>query len=300
MSITVKSFFSGIGGMDLGLAESGLEIVESYEIDKKACETLRRNFKHTIRECDITKLTVLDQPHADVYVGTFPCQHYSKIADINGTRNGDALFLDFFRHIAIATPEMFIIENVPGMLKFKVVMECFTKLPGYYVRVECPIDAKNWLPQKRERVFIIGTKKPFNNISYPDNNPVKMKDIIEVGAKVHTPAYVSKRLNGNYRDLPIITDLEGIAPTCVAHYSKDRSTRLINDGISIRPYSKLEYARLQGFPDWFSFYGTDNDAYRQIGNAVAVPVARWIGKNVIRYFNNYFRNYNDKGSVILQ
>ncbi|MFL0507588.1 DNA cytosine methyltransferase [Ureibacillus sp. 179-F W5.1 NHS] len=111
-----------------------------------------------------------------------------------------------------------------------------------------------------------------------------MRDIIDVGTEVYTPNYVKKRLEGNYRDKPIITDLDGIAPTCVAHYAKDRSTRLINDGKSIRPYSRIEYARLQGFPDWFEFEGTDNDAYRQIGNAVPVHMGYWIGKQLKKYF----------------
>ena len=81
----------------------------------------------------------------------------------------------------------------------------------------------------------------------------------------------------------VIIGLDGKAPTCVAHYAKDRSTRLINDGKSIRPYSVKEYARLQGFPDWFNFAGTENDAYRQIGNAVAVDMGRWVGSQIKRY-----------------
>ena len=61
---------------------------------------------------------------------------------------------------------------------------------------------------------------------------------------------------------------------------------MIKDGKRIRPYTVREYARLQGFPDWFEFCGTDNDAYRQIGNAVAVPMGRWIGKQIVKYFNS--------------
>lgn len=282
--ITAKSYFSGAGGMDLGIIESGIDILESFEIDKKACATLRNNFKHKVNETDITKITVLDQQDADVYIGTFPCTRYSNIADIHGTRTGDDLFLHFFRHIALAQPEAYVIENVPGMKKFQVVMECMTRLPNYYVRVECPVNANMWLPQERKRLIVIGTKKPFNNLDYPENVPTKMRDIIDVGAEVYTPSYVQKRLNGEYRDKPIISDLDGIAPTCVAHYARDRSTRLINDGKSIRPYSRTEYARLQGFPDWFKFDGTDNDAYRQIGNAVAVPMGYWIGKQLKKYF----------------
>lgn len=273
--------------MDLGMVEAGIEVVESFEIDKTACMTLRKNFSHKINECDITKITVLDQQDADIYIGTFPCTKYSSIADIHGTRTGDDLFLHFFRHVALAQPEMYIVENVPGMKKFQVVMECLTRLPNYYVRVECPVNASMWLPQERKRLIVIGTKKPFNNLQYPNGKATKMRDIIDIGAEVYTPDYVQKRLNGEYRDRPIITDLDGKAPTCVAHYAKDRSTRLINDGKSVRPYSVREYARCQGFPDWFDFSGTDNDAYRQIGNGVAVPMGRWVGKEAIRYFSSH-------------
>ena len=61
MEITAKSYFSGAGGMDLGIQEAGINILESYEIDKKCCETLRKNFNHKVNEADITKITVLDQ-----------------------------------------------------------------------------------------------------------------------------------------------------------------------------------------------------------------------------------------------
>lgn len=288
MQITAKSYFSGAGGMDLGIEESGINIIESYEIDKKCCDTLRKNFKHHVNESDITQITVLDQNDADVYIGTFPCTRYSTIADISGTRTGDDLFLHFFRHIALAQPEMYVVENVPGMLKFKVVMEALTKLPDYYVRVECPINANMWLPQERKRLILIGSKKPFTNFDYPDSQPLKLKDIIENDASIDIPQYVYNRINGKYRDKPIISDPDNddLAPTCVAHYAKDKGTRLIKDRKRIRPYTVREYARLQGFPDWFEFCGTDNDAYRQIGNAVAVPMGRWIGKQIVKYFNS--------------
>lgn len=288
MQITAKSYFSGAGGMDLGIEESGIDIIESYEIDKKCCDTLRKNFKHHVNESDITQITVLDQNDADVYIGTFPCTRYSTIADISGTRTGDDLFLHFFRHIALAQPEMYVVENVPGMLKFKVVMEALTKLPDYYVRVECPINANMWLPQERKRLILIGSKKPFTNFDYPDSQPLKLKDVIEKDASINIPQYVYNRINGKYRDKPIVSDPDNddLAPTCVAHYAKDKGTRLIKDRQRIRPYTVREYARLQGFPDWFEFCGTDNDAYRQIGNAVAVPMGRWIGKQIVKYFNS--------------
>lgn len=286
MGITVKSYFSGAGGMDLGIKEAGINILESFEIDKKCCDTLRKNFNHKVNECDIAKITVLDQQDADVYIGTFPCTKYSTAADINGTRTGDDLFLHFFRRIVLAKPEMYVVENVPGMLKFRVVMEALTKLPDYYVRIECPVNANMWLPQERKRLILIGSKKPFSRFEYPERKPLRLKDILEKDSEVDIPQYVLNRINGKYRDNPIVSDPENddLAPTCVAHYAKDKGTRLIKDGKRIRPYTVREYARLQGFPDWFQFCGTDNDAYRQIGNAVAVPMGRWIGEQIVRYF----------------
>ena len=274
--------------MDLGIEEAGINILESFEIDKKCCQTLRKNFKHRVNEADITQITVLDQQDADVYIGTFPCTKYSTAADINGTRTGDDLFLHFFRHIALAQPEMYVVENVPGMLKFKVVMEALTKLPDYYVRVECTIDSNICLPQNRKLLILIGSKKPFTNFEYPDEKPIRLKDIIEKDVEIDIPQYVLNRINGNYRDKPIVSDPDNgdFAPTCVAHYAKDKGTRLVKDGKRIRPYTVREYARLQGFPDWFEFCGTDNDAYRQIGNAVAVPMGNWIGKQIVKYFEN--------------
>jgi DNA (cytosine-5)-methyltransferase 1 len=100
---------------------------------------------------------------------------------------------------------------------------------------------------------------------------------------------VGRRLAGKYRDRPIVSDPQrgDIAPTCVAHYAKDLSTRLVADGRfphGARPYTVREYARLQGVPDTFTFAGGESDAYRMIGNGVSVPVGKWIGAEIARYF----------------
>lgn len=285
--ITAKSYFSGAGGMDLGLSLAGIDILQSYEIDDNCCKTLRYNFNHEILQEDISKITVLDQMDADIYVGTFPCTKYSTAANMHGTRTGDDLFLHFFRHVALARPEMYIVENVPGMKKFRVVMEALTKLPDYYVRIECPINANMWLPQNRERLILIGTKKPFDNLEYPLSKPLRLKDILENDSEINIPNYVYTRLNGKYRDRPIISDVmndAAFAPCCVAHYSKDVSTRLIKIGNTIRPYTVKEWARLQGFPDNFRFAGSNSETYKQIGNAVAVPMGEWVGRQALKYF----------------
>lgn len=276
----------------MGLTEAGCDVIQSLEYDPACCETLRRNFSGKVVSKDIRNVTVLDQPESDVIALTFPCTRYSTIADIHGTRTGDELFLHAFRHIALERPDAFVVENVPGMRKFKVVMECFTKLPDYYVNVFCPLDAANWLPQRRNRLILIGTRRPFSiTAPAPSVYRTKLRDIIERDVDIHIPDYVVSRIKGKYRDRPIISDPDNtheLAPTCVAHYHKDLSTRLVKDKtypLGVRPYTVREYARLQGFPDSFQFAGGDREAYKQIGNAVAVPVGRWIGQQLVRYFN---------------
>lgn len=287
---TAKSYFSGAGLMDLGMMNAGINIVKSLEIDKKCCNTLRKNFNHQIDERDISKITVLDQERTDIIIGTYPCTKYSTIADIHGARTGDELYLHFFRHIALEKPEAYVVENVPGMKKFPIVMEAMSKLPDYYVNIFCPLDTHLWLPQKRSRLILIGTKKNVM-ISPPQNSRrIKLSEIIEECPNMEIPEYVQKRMSGAYRDMPIISDPEkdDIAPTCVAHYAKDLGTRMVKDKshpLGVRPYTAREYARLQGVPDWFVFDGTDRDAYRQIGNGVSVPVAEWIGNQLMKYFN---------------
>lgn len=290
MRPTAKGYFSGCGGMEIGMMQAGVDIIQSLDLDTTATDCMKDNpgyFNHSVLNADIKDITVKEQERTNIIVGTYPCTKYSTIADIHGTRTGDDLFLHFFRHIAIEQPEMYVVENVPGMKKFKVVMEAMTQLPGYYVNVFCPVDAENWLPQRRKRLILIGTIKPFFIAHPSQTRTIRIKDIIEKGAEVHTPDYVQKRLSGKYRDKPIIVDPcqpGAVAPCCVAHYSKDQSTRLIKDGNVLRPFTVREYARLQGFPDDFKFKNERN-SYKLIGNAVPVPMGRWIGEQAIKYFN---------------
>jgi DNA (cytosine-5)-methyltransferase 1 len=291
---TAKGYFSGCGGLEIGIMQAGIDVIQSLDLDTEATDCMKNNkhyFSHSILNVDIKEKTVLEQPESDIILGTYPCTKYSAIADIHGTRTGDDLFLHFFRHIAISRPEMYIVENVPGMKKFKVVMEAMTKLPEYYVNVFCPVDALNWLPQSRKRLILIGTRKPFNiEAPKPESKRPKLKDLLEDAPTVEIPDYVISRLNGKYRDLPIIVDPEksySVAPTCVAHYSKDLSTRLIKDEKSkygFRPFSVREYARLQGFPDDFLFENK-RSSYKLIGNAVPVPMGKWVGEQAMKYFN---------------
>jgi len=289
-TILTNTYFSGAGLMEIGLQSGGLTLQQSFEIDSVCCDTMRRNFSHEVVQCDITRKLVYAEKECHVMVATYPCTKYSPIGDIHGVRTGDDLFLHFFRHVAIRRPEIYVVENVPGMKKFPVVMEAMTKLPDYYVHVECPVRSSTWLPQKRDRLIIIGSRRSFLWREPAAGRAVTLSEILEAEPAPHIPNYVVKRLSGAYRDRPIISDPKrgDIAPTCVAHYAKDLSTRLVADERflhGVRPYTVREYARLQGVPDSFTFSGTDRSAYRMIGNGVSVPVGQWIAAEIVRYFN---------------
>lgn len=287
-----NSYFSGMGLMDMGLMDAGIDVRQSLDLDKDAIDHIKLNrhrFNHKIVHEDIANMKVLSQIDCDVMVMTYPCTKYSTAADINGVRTGDELYLHALRHIALKQPEVYVLENVPGMKKFPVVMEAMTRLPQYYITVFCPVETTNWLPQKRNRLIVIGTKKPFT-IQHPvaDKNRVTMKDIIEKDVEIDIPDYIYNRITGGYRDLPIIVDAEtGIAPTCVAHYAKDQGTRMVRDKRyphGLRPFTIREYTRLQGCPDDVVFSGKRSD-YKLIGNGVPFPMAHWIGSQIMRYFN---------------
>jgi DNA (cytosine-5)-methyltransferase 1 len=290
MNINVNSYFSGGGLLDTGFLLGGLNLQHGYEIDRVACQVQRDNLGDHVTECDITDKCVLDDSEAHVMAFTYPCTKYSTIADIHGTRTGDELFLHAFRHMAIARPDIFVIENVPGIMKFPVVVEAMTNLPDYFITTFCPVQASQLLPQDRKRVIIIGSRRPFDWSPPEVKNRVTLADIVEEDPRITLPSAIVARMSGKYRDKPIISDpLKGdIAPTCVAHYAKDKSTRLLADKrypLGVRPYSVREFARLQGVPDWYQFNCSDTEAYRIIGNGVPVVWGEWLATEIKRYYN---------------
>lgn len=291
--IQAKSYFSGAGGLDLGLSQSGIDIIQSLELDQYACETLRHNFKHEVIETDIRDIKVKDQPWTPILTGTYPCTKYSNIASVTGNRTGDELFLHFFRHIAISEPEMYIVENVPGMKAFPIVMEAMQELPDYYINILCPVNSLNWLPQSRPRLILIGTRKPFFLDQPRETTRPTLKDLLDPWNEVRPGQSIINRYNGEYRDKPIVLDPEDpntYARTLLANYAKNPSHMVVLDKDvpeGYRPFSVREYARLQGFPDWFKFAGSKGEQYKQIGNAVVVPLGKYIGEEATRYFKMY-------------
>jgi|GEM_PF-242245 len=310
--ILANSYYSGAGLLDIGLEMAGIKIQQSFEIDPIACATQRLNFRHDIVQSDITQKLVRDELECHLMAATYPCTKYAPIAAISGTLTGDDLFLHFFRHIAIRRPEMYIVENVPGMKRFPVVMEAMSQLPGYYVKVFCPINAiECGLPQDRKRLILIGSRRPFTWRKPENTRQITLKEILEDDPQVKITKSVINRLNGKYRDLPIISNpaTGDLAPTCVAHYSKDKSTTLVVDPNSdlidprsknrVRPWTSREYANLQGVPRSFKFAGTDNQMYKQVGNGVPVNMGIWLGTEANRYFGRKQREIGfERGAYI--
>ncbi len=104
---TAKGYFSGCGGMEIGIMQAGINLIQSLDLDIEAITCMKLNshyFSHAVLTADIKYITVLEQPATDIIVGTYPCTKYSSIADIHGRSAGDDLFLHLFRHIAIEKP----------------------------------------------------------------------------------------------------------------------------------------------------------------------------------------------------
>jgi DNA (cytosine-5)-methyltransferase 1 len=166
--ITAVSLFAGVGGFDLALERSGVKVVASVEIDKKAQEVLRRHFPNSTIFGDVTGVTGEQliqcgfNPKRGIITGGFPCQDLSvagKRAGLQGNRSG--LFWEIVRLLTETKAENFILENVPGLLSsndgrdFAVVLSALDDI-GFDVAWRV-CDAQFYgVPQRRRRVFIVG------------------------------------------------------------------------------------------------------------------------------------------------
>lgn len=296
---TINGYFSGCCLMEIGIQKSGCQLGQSFEIDRDCVKVARANFDHKISRCDLRHKLAGDEEPCDAAVFTYPCKQYSPIGALHKKRKrnragqqltGDELYMHAFRHAALNRYPVYVAENVPGMKMFPVVMEAMTRLPGYHVTVFCPVQSAMWLPQHRDRLIIFASQRRFDwRAPEAPTRRVRLREIVERDPEFSMPDYVKARLRGDYRDRPIISDpaRDDLAPTCVAHYGRDQSTRLIADARvehGARPYSVREWARLQGVPDSFKFPVARRAAYEMIGNGVSVPVGAWIGRELRRYF----------------
>src|SRR5690554_4587511 len=170
---TVVELFAGAGGLALGLERAGFKAKMLNEIDKHACDTLRFNRPNwNVCQSDISKVDFNAYQGVDVVSGGFPCQAFSyagKKLGFEDTRG--TLFFEFSRAVKELQPKLFVAENVRGILNHDKgkTLETISKVLsdfGYEVKYKLLDSVNYFVPQKRQRVFIVGTK-PGYKFDYP-------------------------------------------------------------------------------------------------------------------------------------
>lgn len=322
---TFIDLFAGIGGTRLGFEHAGGKCVFTSEYDRFCTQTYRANFRpeHPVAG-DIRQITRSDEiisssiPGHDVLVAGFPCQPFS-IAGVSkknalGRAHGfecetqGTLFFDICKILQVKQPSAFLLENVrnlgshDGGRTFKVIVEALQDL-GYQIDVRL-IDARSWVPQHRERIYIAGFKRAtafrMQDVRLPAGASPTLAAVLhpEDGSEVSHPGYTTERglverkytltshlwsylkrykkkhqAAGNGFGFGLVTKAD-VARTLSARYYKDGSEILISRGRTKNPrrLTPRECARLMGFPDQFRIPVSDTQAYKQFGNSVVVPV----------------------------
>ncbi len=311
---TFIDLFAGIGGFRIAFQEINGKCVFSSEWDKYAQKTYEANFGE-IPFGDITKINEYEIPDHDVLVAGFPCQPFS-IAGVSkknalGKEHGfldktqGTLFFDIARILKAKQPKAFLLENVKNLKShdrgktYKVIYETLNKL-GYQVFSKV-LDARYYVPQHRERIFIVGFSNDYfdNQIDFsfpePPEKKYRIKDILENNPESkytlsdHLWKYLQEyalkhRAKGNGFGFGL-TDLDGIARTLSARYYKDGSEILIPQGNKRNPrrLTPEECKRLMGYPDKFKIKDigvSDTQLYKQFGNSVVVPVVRSVASSM--------------------
>lgn len=313
---TVLELFAGAGGLALGLEHAGLKAKALIEIDKDTVATLRHNRSDwNVIHADVSKVS-FEGMSADVVTGGFPCQAFSyagKGLGFEDTRG--TLFYEFARCVKQLQPKLFMAENVRGLIShqkgktLKTVLSVLESL-GYNVQYRL-LNAVNYdVPQKRERVLIIGTR-PDIRFQYPapsakiltlrdalKNVPPSegMKYSLKKAAVLallppggcwrHLPEDIQKSymmksyyLSGGRTGMARRIAWEEPSLTLTTSPSQKQTERCHPD--ETRPFTVREYARIQTFPDEWEFIGGISSKYQQIGNAVPVNFAYHLGRAII-------------------
>jgi DNA (cytosine-5)-methyltransferase 1 len=280
--------FAGIGGMRIPFEKLGGECVFSSEWDEHAQRTYYHNFGE-MPKGDITKIDERDIPDHDILLAGFPCQPFSIIGEKQGfadTRG--TLFFDIERILAEKKPSAFLLENVKqlashdGGRTFAVIQSRLLNL-GYTVYYEVLNALDFGLPQKRERVFIVGFREPIA-FAFPrrNGNYKSLSGILEPDDKVDSSLFASEKIQksriekckvnpfypsiwhenkgGNISVLPF---------SCALRAGASYNYLLVN---GVRRPSGRELLRLQGFPEDFKIIVNITQLRKQTGNSVAIPV----------------------------
>lgn len=322
MTYTYIDLFAGAGGFSLGFEKLGFKNVFSVEYDTNAAKTYQRNFpNHLLLHQDIETISNEDlirlkgTQEVDVIIGGPPCQGFSLAGNIGRKFIEDErnyLFKEFVRFVEFVNPKMFVMENVARLAThnkgetLKEVVSAFETL-GYQVNYQVLQACDYGVPQKRQRIFIVGYKSGDFEFPLSLNLVRTVKDAIddlpslESGCSSLVPNHVamnhSKQMlekmsyvsdGGNRSEIP--KDLRpktGDVRKYIRYNSKEPSVTVTGDMRKIFHYSQnraltpRELARLQTFPDEFIFEGSSISIQQQIGNAVLVELAKVVAQSVL-------------------
>ncbi|WP_419879607.1 DNA (cytosine-5-)-methyltransferase [Brevibacillus centrosporus] len=329
---TFIDLFAGIGGLRRAFETIGGKCVFTSEWDAACRKTYQANYScdHPVNG-DIRDVVHEEMPSFDVLLAGFPCQPFS-IAGVSkknslGRPHGfhddtqGTLFFDVAQMIEYHRPKAFLLENVKNLIShdkgrtFKIIRRTLEEELGYFVDYQV-IDAKPWVPQHRERIFIVGFKKDvgfsFDNFVKPESGP-RLGAILhpEDGTERPEPPFTLWN-KGEVADKYTLSDRlwqylqnyaekhrakgngfgyglfgpEDVARTLSARYYKDGSEILIRqEGKNPRRLTPRECARLMGFDKQgqtpFIIPVSDTQAYKQFGNSVAVPVVEAVANHML-------------------
>ena len=315
--LKVVSLFTGCGGMDLGMcggftflnkryAKNPVKVVFANDVDDYACNMFTSNFETGLVRGDIRDITSSRIPDHDILIAGFPCQSFSILAQ-NPPRMGldspmGQLFMEVNRIIRDKRPLCFIAENVRGILSanggkaFPMIIREFEK-SGYVVSHKVVDSVDFGVPQRRERVFIVGFRRDLGvepTIPQTCLEPVPLKSVLLEAGSVDQKYYFSKKavrgLMWSRKHKPELNkgrvqDEGRPSSTMTAHLSKaslNSMDPVLKDDVGYRRITPKEVARIQSFPDDFVLTESDRRQYIALGNAVP-PVMMWhISRHIVR------------------
>lgn len=295
-SFTFIDLFAGIGGIRIAFENIGGECVFSSEWDTACQETYRANFGETPAG-DITKIDANDIPDHDILTGGFPCQSFSIIGKRQGLRDSrGTLFFDVERILKAKRPKAFLLENVKQLttidngLTFQTMLGKLKEL-GYFLHWKVLNALDYGIPQKRERVLIVGFQKDYP-FRFPE--PVKerapLSSILEphdsVPAKYFLSETAAAKLSQKVLKRPAHPTIWhenksghiGIHEYSCALRANASYNYLLVDGLR-RPTPR-EQLRLMGFPDSYKIVVNDSHIRKQAGNSVVVPVVQSVARQM--------------------
>lgn len=308
--LKVASLFCGCGGMDLGViggfsylgkeyGENPFEIVYSVDNDEYCTKIYNQNFQHKCEIKDVREIDIQSMPDFDMLIGGFPCQSFS-ISAQNPPRLGykderGMLFFEMVKILKEKKPRFFIAENVKGIMSankgkaFPMIIEEFQNA-GYTVTHKLLLASDYGVPQKRERVIIVGFRdaEDFAKFRFPTRVPVKdrkvLGDVILEDNNQNESLFFSERAVAGMMAVREKMNkgramrLDEPCNTISAHLAKvslNSTDPVFMVGERFRRFSTREAARIQSFPDSFILDSVaEVRQYKAIGNAVP-PVMMW-------------------------